>query len=338
VAWRWRLTAEINGKQWGPGPWEYTIYPEKFESRSIYEIEPLYTPPAPSVADAAELARKSLFYLEGNLPDGPTDQREFEKHKALLRAMAGEDWIEDRSKEEAAQVGYSVADGGKGEAVADLLTDYIELNMSNYDEDDVSRLNEWAIRAYGVLTGAQAECAPQQTDAEALYEAWQNTLKHVETQPGSPNFDGAEAYEAHLNAECAPREAQPVAWFEAEGSCRGMDIRSINSIIYSTRLHWQVARPQTGNPVWPLYAAPTPERADAAPLAQSAEQDRIDAERYRFLRDKMRFSSPPGDIPTMTLSAPLEAPTHDTHKDWISDRFDASVDRTIDAAMEREND
>jgi hypothetical protein len=73
-------------------------------------------------------------------------------------------------------------------------------------------------------------------------------------------------------------------------------------------------------------------------LAQSAEQDRIDAERYRFLRDKMRFSSPPGDIPTMTLIAPLEVPTHDTHKDWISDRFDASVDRTIDAAMEREND
>jgi hypothetical protein len=110
--------------------------------------------PASSVADAAELARRSLFYLEGNLPDGPTDQREFEKHKALLRAMAerssvadaasdrnalfgrvtdwvnehripfdaqndlfrilsaavetsGEDWIEDRSKEEAAQIGYS---------------------------------------------------------------------------------------------------------------------------------------------------------------------------------------------------------------------------------------
>jgi hypothetical protein len=54
VAWRWRLTAEINGKQWGPGPWEYTIYPEKFESRSIYEIEPLYATPASNErADAA---------------------------------------------------------------------------------------------------------------------------------------------------------------------------------------------------------------------------------------------------------------------------------------------
>jgi hypothetical protein len=37
VAWRWRLTAEINGKQWGPGPWEYTIYPEKFENRRALE-------------------------------------------------------------------------------------------------------------------------------------------------------------------------------------------------------------------------------------------------------------------------------------------------------------
>jgi hypothetical protein len=75
-----------------------------------------------------------------------------------------------------------------------------------------------------------------------------------------------EAMRSELNApqvECAPHEAQPVAWFEAEESCRGRDIRSINSIIYSTRLHLQAARPQTGNPVWPLYAAPTPERADA---------------------------------------------------------------------------
>ena len=54
-----------------------------------------------------------------------------------------------------------LADGGKGQAVDDLLTDYIELNMSNYDEHDVDRLNDWAIRAYGVLTAPQAECAPR---------------------------------------------------------------------------------------------------------------------------------------------------------------------------------
>lgn len=67
-------------------------------------------PPAPSVADAPipyhsfekcaeevwqELARKSLYYLEGNLPDGPTDQREFEKHKALLKARAERSSVAD---------------------------------------------------------------------------------------------------------------------------------------------------------------------------------------------------------------------------------------------------
>lgn len=54
VAWRWRLTAEINGKQWGPGPWEYTTHPEKFESRTLYEVEPLYTHPSAEIAALRE--------------------------------------------------------------------------------------------------------------------------------------------------------------------------------------------------------------------------------------------------------------------------------------------
>jgi len=100
--------------------------------------------------------------------------------------------------------------------------------------------------------------------------------------------------------------------------------------------HWPDGGNAYGQDKIKRFAAGILDGDPPAPLAQSAEQDRIDAERYRFLRDKMRFSSPPGDIPTMTLSAPLEAPTHDTHKDWISDRFDASVDRTIDAAISKE--
>lgn len=54
VAWRWRLTAEINGKQWGPGPWEYTLNPEKFESRTLYEVEPLYLSPSAEIAALRE--------------------------------------------------------------------------------------------------------------------------------------------------------------------------------------------------------------------------------------------------------------------------------------------
>jgi hypothetical protein len=34
----------------------------------------------------------------------------------------------------------------------------------------------------------------------------QEARKHVETQPGSPNFDGAEAYEAYLNAQSAEQD------------------------------------------------------------------------------------------------------------------------------------
>jgi hypothetical protein len=147
----------------------------------------------------------------------------------------------------------SRADGGKGEAVYQMQLrgpDWADVEKRTFD--DLPR-----IRRRIVYTAPQAECAPQQTDAEALYEAWQSTLKHVETQPGSPNFDGAEAYEAHLKAECAPREAQPVACPHC----------------------WEVDCLTCGTD-----AAPTPERADAAPLAQSAEQDRIDAKRWRWLK------------------------------------------------------
>jgi hypothetical protein len=44
----------------------------------------------PAQDGAAAIARKSLYYLEGNLPDGPTDQAEFEAHKAALRAIASQ--------------------------------------------------------------------------------------------------------------------------------------------------------------------------------------------------------------------------------------------------------
>jgi hypothetical protein len=134
-------------------------------------------------------------------------------------ALAERAWMENRHDERAYLLAFAralLADGGKGEAVYQVLSDnvhaWIDVRKFSYDQHEGHK--------------------------RILYTAPQ--------------------------AECAPREAQPVAWFEAEESCRGMDIRSINSIIYSTRLHWQVARPQTGNPVWPLYAAPTPvERADA---------------------------------------------------------------------------
>lgn len=38
-----------------------------------------------------------------------------------------------------------------------MLDEYIELNMSNYDEDQVAQLNGWAIQAYGEIERLQAD-------------------------------------------------------------------------------------------------------------------------------------------------------------------------------------
>jgi hypothetical protein len=71
----------------------------------------------------------------------------------------------------------------------------------------------------------------------------------------------------------------------------------------------------------------------AAPLNSVTEQDAKDAARYRWLRDGMCFDTPAGQPSTMALAKAIYAPDHNPHKDWVSDRFIASVDRTIDAAM-----
>jgi hypothetical protein len=88
----------------------------------------------------------------------------------------------------------------------------------------------------------QAECAPR---------------KYVETQPGSPNFDGAEAYEAHLNAECAPREAQPVVLVD-----RGALQAALNMLRRDAQ-EGRHARGELADEISASIAAPTPERADA---------------------------------------------------------------------------
>lgn len=62
----------------------------------------------------------------------------------------------------------------------------------------------------------------------------------------------------------------------------------------------------------------------------------IEAARYRWLRDSMRFDSDPHGKHTMVFPYELAAPWHDFHKDWISERFTASVDKTVDAAIEQE--
>jgi hypothetical protein len=146
-----------------------------------------------------------------------------------------------------------LADGGKGEAALQRLTEEQE-RLGLYDD------------------APQAECAPQQTDAEALYEAWQNTLKHMDTQ-----------------AECAPREAvcdRIVCWHNRR--CVNDDAATMRNCPHRTAPQAECA-PREAQPVGPRTtlnydgtfdttcahcggngcfaclksAAPTPERADA---------------------------------------------------------------------------
>ncbi|UIY58164.1 hypothetical protein [Burkholderia cepacia] len=69
---------------------------------------------------------------------------------------------------------------------------------------------------------------------------------------------------------------------------------------------------------------------------EAAAADKRDAERYRYLRNRMRFTDQL-PVATMMLSAPLLAPLHNFHTDWVGDRFDSSVDKTVDAARTGEH-
>ncbi|KVP77488.1 hypothetical protein WJ92_02590 [Burkholderia ubonensis] len=67
------------------------------------------------------------------------------------------------------------------------------------------------------------------------------------------------------------------------------------------------------------------------PSGEVTDDDKLCAERYRYLRGRMCFTGQK-PVATMTLAARLPAPHHDFHTDWKGERFDASVDATVDAA------
>jgi hypothetical protein len=69
---------------------------------------------------------------------------------------------------------------------------------------------------------------------------------------------------------------------------------------------------------------------------ESATKATNDAQRYRHLRKSMSFSQIIEQGTKMSLSRPLDASsTHDFDCDWMQGRFDQSVDRTVDADMQR---
>jgi hypothetical protein len=82
-----------------------------------------------------------------------------------------------------------------------------------------------------------------------------------------------------------------------------------------------------------------PEIATSATSATIAAQqpaqadDAQQAARYRWLRDNMTFSTEKNSVSEMSLARWIPAPEHNPHTDWVGDCFEASVDRTIDAAI-----
>lgn len=68
---------------------------------------------------------------------------------------------------------------------------------------------------------------------------------------------------------------------------------------------------------------------------ESATKAISDAKRYRHLRKNMSFGQLIEHGTQMTLRPIDASATHDFNCDWIQDRFDHSVDRTVDADMQR---
>ena len=77
--------------------------------------------------------------------------------------------------------------------------------------------------------------------------------------------------------------------------------------------------------------APTSGRESAAPLAQ---QDAKDAARYRYLRENMKFIQD-DRVTWMDLRELIPTDHHNVHTDWQEHLWDASVDVTVDAAMQK---
>jgi hypothetical protein len=174
------------------------------------------------------------------------------------------------------------ADGGKGEAVAWLVTSKRgmircawteapskeQLMASEYDGDTITPL--------GRITAPQAECAPReaQPDSDVIEHKGQNLMQVW----FECNRDVFVFYDRIMDtatqAECALREAQPVA--PAKDRARSFvrdlmrDLKRESGFLMSDREQEVILN------AFIKFAAPTPERADAEK----------DAARYREVRQR----------------------------------------------------
>jgi hypothetical protein len=147
----------------------------------------------------------------------------------------------------------SRADGGKGEAVLKLEGE-LAVAMSIIE----------AMRSE--LNAPQAERAPRDYVERDLVARARRIMEAVDAYNSRPDGDNRHALRSvlmdeleALKAECAPREAQPVAYLVDPGAGSAVDKFQTNKPDYLQSVDIK----RRGGSVTPLYAAPTPERADA---------------------------------------------------------------------------
>ncbi|KVQ85524.1 hypothetical protein WK07_04300 [Burkholderia multivorans] len=68
------------------------------------------------------------------------------------------------------------------------------------------------------------------------------------------------------------------------------------------------------------------------PSGEVTDDDKVCAERYRWLRERMAFVEGPNAPASMSMRSSIPAPNYDFNADFVGNRFDASVDAAIDAA------
>lgn len=69
------------------------------------------------------------------------------------------------------------------------------------------------------------------------------------------------------------------------------------------------------------------------PRTEVTDDDKVCAERYRWLRARMAFVEGHNAPASMTMRSSIPAPNHDFNAGFVGDHFDARVDAAIDAAI-----
>ncbi|WP_261533597.1 hypothetical protein [Burkholderia multivorans] len=115
-----------------------------------------------------------------------------------------------------------------------------------------------------------------------------------------------------------PGQPEPIAW----------ESTTVAYAKYITDERYQKFSPEVRKWYKPYRCS-----ACSQPRAEVTGDDKVCAERYRWLRARMAFVEGPNAAASMSMRSSIPAPNHDFNADFVGDRFDASVDAAIDAAM-----